>query len=73
MKSRGGKTSWTSVREGKKGRFNLLCRFEMCFRRLLQASTYRYSFKVCAENRIWAGIIGIVITALRTAARSLSP
>ena len=30
-------------------------------------------FKVCAENRIWAGIIGIVITALRTAARSLSP
>ena len=45
----------------------------MCFRRLLQASTYRYSFKVCAENRICAGIIGTVITALRTAARSLSP
>ena len=32
-----------------------------------------HSFKVCAENRIWAGIIGTVITALRTAARSLSP
>ena len=28
---------------------------------------------VCAENRIWAGVIGTVITALRTAARSLSP
>ena len=36
----------------------------MCFRRLLQTSTYRYSFKVCAENRIWAGITGTVITAL---------
>ena len=29
----------------------------MCFRRLLQTSTYVYSFKVCAENRIGAGII----------------
>ena len=36
----------------------------MCFRRLLQTSTHRYSFKLCAENRIWAGIIGTVITAL---------
>ena len=36
----------------------------MCFRRLLQTSTYRYSFKICAENRIWTGIIGTVITAL---------
>ena len=41
----------------------------MCFRRLLQTSAYRYSFKVCAENRICTGIIGTVITALRTAAR----
>ena len=27
-----------------------------------------YSLKVCAENRIWARIIGTVITAFRTAA-----
>ena len=40
----------------------------MCFRKLLQTSTYKYSFKVCAKNSIWAGIIGKVIIALRTAA-----
>ena len=45
------------------------CALEDCYKH----QHINIPFNVCAENSIWAGIIGNAVIALRTAACSLSP